>query len=150
LTTLDVLAGGRPIVGAGTGWKEEEFLAHGLKAYARRGAVTNEYLRLFKELWTKDRPEFRGGYAQVSGIGFLPKPVQRPHPPIWIGGHSEAALGRVALLGDGWMPIGLLSQFLLRPEEMSEKVTRLRTLLREANRAEDGGLVATDLKVRFR
>jgi probable F420-dependent oxidoreductase len=137
LATLDVLSGGRLIVGAGTGWMEEEFLALGLDTYARRGTVTNEYLQLFKELWTKDKPEFHGRYAHVSGVGFQPKPAQKPHPPIWIGGHSEAALKRVALLGDGWMPIGLIPPSLLRPDEMSAKVTRLRTLLHEANRPED-------------
>jgi probable F420-dependent oxidoreductase len=137
LATLDALSGGRLIVGAGTGWMAEEFAALGLTNYAERGAVTDEYLLLFKELWTKDDPEFRGKYVQVSGIGFQPKPVQRPHPPIWIGGHSGPALRRVALLGDGWMPIGLRPQSLLQPAEMSEKIGRLRTLLREANRAED-------------
>ena len=136
LATLDALSGGRLIVGAGAGWMAEEFAALGLANYAERGAVTNEYLQLFKELWTKDDPEFRGKHVQVSGIGFQPKPVQRPHPPIWIGGHSGAALRRVASLGDGWMPIGLRPPSLLQPAEMTRKVARLKTLLREANRPE--------------
>jgi probable F420-dependent oxidoreductase len=137
LATLDALSEGRLIVGAGTGWMAEEFAALGVANYAERGAVTNEYLRLFKELWTKDDPNFRGKYVQVSGIGFQPKPVQRPHPPIWIGGHSGPALRRTASLGDGWMPIGLRPPSLLHPEEMARKLSRLRTLLRQANRAED-------------
>jgi probable F420-dependent oxidoreductase len=137
LATLDALSGGRLIVGAGAGWMAEEFAALGLANYADRGAVTNEYLQLFKELWTKDDPVFYGKHVQVSGIGFQPKPVQRPHPPIWIGGHSGPALRRVALLGDGWMPIGLRPLSLLQPAEMARKVARLQTLLREANRAED-------------
>jgi probable F420-dependent oxidoreductase len=137
LATLDALSGGRLIVGAGAGWMAEEFAALRLTNYAKRGAVTNEYLLLFKELWTKDEPEFRGEYVQVSGIGFQPKPVQRPHPPIWIGGHSGPALRRVALLGDGWMPIGLRPQSLLQPVEMAQKVARLKALLHDANRAED-------------
>lgn len=137
LATLDALSGGRLILGAGTGWMEEEFLALGLDTFAQRGAVTNEYLQLFKELWTKDAPEFHGKFANVAGLGFLPKPVQRPHPPIWIGGHSLAALRRVALLGDGWMPIGLRPASLLEPVQMANKVARLRTLMRDAGRAED-------------
>jgi alkanesulfonate monooxygenase SsuD/methylene tetrahydromethanopterin reductase-like flavin-dependent oxidoreductase (luciferase family) len=115
----------------------EEFAALGIPNYAERGAVTNEYLQLFKELWTKDDPDFHGKYVQVSSIGFEPKPVQRPHPPIWIGGHSGPALRRTASLGDGWMPIGLRPPSLLHPEEMARKLSRLRTLLRQANRPED-------------
>ena len=137
LATLDALSGGRLIVGAGPGWLAEEFVALGLTNFAERGAVMDEYLRVFKELWTKDDPEFHGKYVQVSSIGFQPKPVQRPHPPIRIGGHSGPALRRVARLGDGWMPIGLRPPTLLQPPEMGEKIARLRTLLREANRAED-------------
>jgi probable F420-dependent oxidoreductase len=113
LATLDVLSGGRLILGAGVGWMAEEFHALGLPTYAERGVVTNEYLCVFKELWTKEKPEFQGQYTQVSGIGFWPKPVQKPHPPIWIGGHSAAALRWAATLGDDWMPIGLRPQSLL-------------------------------------
>jgi alkanesulfonate monooxygenase SsuD/methylene tetrahydromethanopterin reductase-like flavin-dependent oxidoreductase (luciferase family) len=116
---------------------EEEFAALGLSNFAERGAVTNEYLLLFKELWTKENPEFHGKYVKVSDVGFLPKPIQRPHPPIWIGGHSLAALRRVALVGDGWMPIALRPPSLLRPPEMEDKMARLRRLLRDAGRAED-------------
>jgi probable F420-dependent oxidoreductase len=137
LATLDALSGGRLAVGAGAGWMEEEFAALGLSNFAERGAVTNEYLLLFKELWTKENPEFRGKYVKVSDIGFLPKPIQRPHPPIWIGGHSPAALRRVALVGDGWMPIALRPPSLLRPPEMADKAARLRRLLHDAGRAED-------------
>lgn len=144
LATLDVLSGGRLIVGAGTGWMAEEFAALGLTNFAQRGAVTTEYLRLFKELWTKENPEFRGKYVQVSGIGFQPKPMQRPHPPIWIGGHSEPALRRVASVGDGWMPIGLRPPSLLQPVEMAEKIARLRTLLRENGRGDDIALDSCD------
>jgi alkanesulfonate monooxygenase SsuD/methylene tetrahydromethanopterin reductase-like flavin-dependent oxidoreductase (luciferase family) len=115
----------------------EEFHALGVSTYAERGAVTNEYLRLFKELWTQDHPEFQGKYCQVSGVGFYPKPVQKPHPPIWIGGHSTPALRRAATLGDGWMPIGLRPRPLLEPAELETKIAQLRTLTRRAGRPED-------------
>jgi probable F420-dependent oxidoreductase len=137
LATLDALSGGRLIVGVGTGWMEEEFKALGLSTYAQRGAVTNEYLQVFKELWTKDNPEFQGSYVQFSTIGFHPRPVQQPHPPIWVGGHSGPALRRTALLGDGWMPIGLRPLSLLDPSQMADKIARLRVLLRDHKRAED-------------
>jgi probable F420-dependent oxidoreductase len=147
LATLDALSGGRLTLGAGTGWMLEEFEALGVTTFAERGAVTNEYLLLFKELWTKENPKFNGKYVQASDIGFLPKPAQRPHPPIWIGGHSLAALRRVALLGDGWMPIALRPPSLLRPPEMGEKIGRLRGLLRDAGRAEDAVTISVTAPV---
>ena len=94
LATLDVLSGGRLILGAGVGWMEEEFQAMGLDTYAQRGEVTDEYIQIFKELWTSDDPEFHGKHYDISGAGFLPKPVQKPHPPIWIGGHTNPAIRR--------------------------------------------------------
>ena len=105
LATIDVLSGGRLIVGCGVGWMEEEFAAIGAPPYAERGAVGNEYLRIFKELWTSESPSFAGDYAAFSGIAFAPKPVQKPHPPLWIGGESPPALRRAGQLGDAWYPI---------------------------------------------
>ena len=137
LATLDVLSGGRLILGAGVGWMEEEFQAMGLDTYAQRGEVTNEYIEIFKELWTSEQPEFHGKHYEISGVGFLPKPVQKPHPPIWVGGHTNAAIRRAATLGDGWMPIGLRPPAILEPEELSEKIARLRRISARAGRAED-------------
>lgn len=112
LATIDVLSQGRITVGCGAGWMEEEFVAiGGIPPFKERGKVTNEYLRIFKSLWTEDRPEFHGDYAQFANVSFLPKPVQKPHPPLWIGGESPAALRRVAALGDAWYPIGSNPQF---------------------------------------
>ncbi len=137
ISTLDVLSEGRFILGAGVGWMEEEFKALGLDTFARRGAVTDEYIQLFKELWTKDNPEFQGEHYQLSESGFQPKPVQKPHPPIWIGGHTNPAIRRAAKYGDGWMPIGLRPPAILEPEELAEKIARLRRLTMEAGRPED-------------
>lgn len=119
LATIDVLSEGRLIVGCGVGWMKEEFEAIDAPPYAERGAVGNEYLRVFKELWTSDDPSFDGDYASFSNIAFAPKPVQDPHPPLWIGGESPPALRRAAQLGDAWYPIcsnpafpvGTLSQY---------------------------------------
>lgn len=137
LATIDALSGGRLIVGAGAGWMEEEFQALGLSTFGRRGAVTTEYLRLFKELWTKDDPRFDGEFVKASDFGFRPKPVRKPHPPIWIGGHSHAALRRVAAVGDGWMPIGLRPPTLLTPSDMMVHIDYLKRLLRDAGRSID-------------
>ena len=137
LATLDVLSAGRLILGAGVGWMEEEFQALGLDTFAQRGAVTNEYIRLFKELWTAEHPEFHGEFYNVSGAGFLPKPVQKPHPPVWVGGHTGPAIRRAAELGDGWMPIGLRPPAILEPEELAEKIARLKRLTVRAGRPED-------------
>ena len=149
LATLDVLSGGRVILGAGVGWMEEEFLALGLNTYHERGAVTDEYIELYKELWTKDHPEFNGKYYQISGSGFQPKPVQKPHPPIWIGGHTGPAIRRAAKYGDGWMPIGLRPPAILEPEELAGKIARLRTLTARAGRPEDAVEITFSTDVLF-
>jgi probable F420-dependent oxidoreductase len=106
LATIDVLSGGRTIVGIGAGWLEEEFVALGVPPFAERGAVTDEYMQAFRELWTKDNPSFDGRYVKFADVTFAPKPVQKPHPPLWIGGESGPAMRRAARLGDGWYPIG--------------------------------------------
>ena len=106
LATMDVLSGGRVTLGCGVGWLEEEFEALGTPPYAERGKVADEYLCAFKELWTSDNPSMSGKYVNFSDITFEPKPVQKPHPPIFIGGESAVALRRVVELGDGWFPMG--------------------------------------------
>jgi len=137
LSSLDVLSDGRVILGAGVGWMEEEFQAMGLDTYKERGAVTDEYLQLYKELWTNENPSFDGKYYQISGSGFEPKPAQKPHPPIWIGGHTGPAIRRAAKYGDGWMPIGLRPPAILDPEELGGKIAQLRRLTVEAGRSEN-------------
>ena len=106
LATVDVLSGGRLTLGCGVGWMREEFEAIGAPPFAERGRVSDEYIAAFRELWASEDPTFDGRYAKFSDIAFLPKPVQRPHIPIWIGGESGPALRRAGRLGDGWMPIG--------------------------------------------
>ncbi len=106
LATVDVLSEGRVTVGCGAGWMREEFDAIGTPPFKDRGRVTDEYLNVFKVLWTQGEPNFAGEYANFKNITFLPKPVQKPHPPLWIGGEGGVAMRRVAALGDGWYPIG--------------------------------------------
>jgi probable F420-dependent oxidoreductase len=134
LATIDVLSGGRLIVGAGVGWWPEEFEALAAPPFAQRGAVTDEYLRLMKTLWTEDEPRFAGKYYRIGDVTAFPKPVQKPNPPIWIGGHTEPALRRTATLGDAWHPIGLRGPAGLAPDELAQKIGRIRALAREAGR----------------
>ncbi|MCH8901448.1 MAG: LLM class F420-dependent oxidoreductase [Chloroflexi bacterium] len=106
LASLDVLSNGRLILGVGTGWMEEEFQMLGVP-FKRRGARTNEYIRLMKALWTEENPSFEGEFWQIKDVGFNPKPLQKPHPPIWTGGHSAPALRRAGRLSDGWHAVGV-------------------------------------------
>ena len=106
ISTIDHLSGGRTILGCGTGWMPEEFDAVQAPPFAERGKVTDEYIDIYRELWTKDDPKFTGDYRKFSNIYFSPKPIQNPHPPIWIGGESKPAMRRAAKRGDAWFPIG--------------------------------------------
>jgi len=101
LSTIDALSNGRLIVGVGVGWWKEELEILGV-SYHARGRQADEVLRVVKALWTSDDPAFDGEFFRFRDIGFAPKPVQKPHPPLWIGGNSPGAFRRVVALGDGW------------------------------------------------
>ncbi|MCA8926792.1 MAG: TIGR03619 family F420-dependent LLM class oxidoreductase [Alphaproteobacteria bacterium] len=105
IATADQLSGGRVELGIGTGWMAEEFALLKTAPFAERGAVTNEYIRAFKELWTAEKPFFDGEYVQFRDIFFEPKTLQPGGPRIWVGGESGRALRRLATLGDVWYPI---------------------------------------------
>jgi probable F420-dependent oxidoreductase len=121
VAALDVLSDGRFILGVGAGWMREEFEAIDAPDFDARGTVTDEYVRAFVELWTKDAPKFEGKHVRFSNIGFDPKPVQKPHPPIWVGGESAPALRRAARIGDAWYPIGT------NPQNPLDSLTRFKT-----------------------
>ena len=118
LATIDVLSHGRVTVGVGVGWLREEFQALGAPDFDRRGAVSDEYIRIMKTLWTECPASFTGQFYRFEAVQCLPAPVQKPHPPIWVGGHSPAALRRVARLGDGWHPVGANPAVPLRAPEL--------------------------------
>jgi probable F420-dependent oxidoreductase len=128
LATIDVLSKGRVTVGVGVGWLREEFEALGAQSFDRRGAVSDEYLRIFKALWTQDPASHRGEFYRFDAVRCLPHPVQKPHPPIWVGGHSKVALRRVARLGDGWHPVGANPAVPLRPGELRASLDELYRL----------------------
>jgi probable F420-dependent oxidoreductase len=134
LATIDQLAGGRLVLGAGVGWLREEFEAVGAPPFESRGAVTDEYLRLMRATWTTDPVTFEGRWVRVRAVHALPKPAQPGGIPVWIGGHTEAALRRTAELGDGWHPIGMRPPAMLPPEEYAACVRRLHAFAQGSGR----------------
>jgi len=134
LATIDVLSGGRLLLGVGAGWMKEEFALLGAP-FAERGTVTDEYLEAFKALWTQQRPTYTGRHVNFAEVIFEPKPIQKPHPPIWVGGESPAALRRAVKLGDAWYP-GNNSQTepLDTPARLATAIASLRRLAQTAGR----------------
>jgi probable F420-dependent oxidoreductase len=123
---IDVLSRGRLRLGVGVGAKPEEFEACGVP-FANRGRRTDEQIELLRRLWTESILTYEGRYHRIEAGGINPLPVQRPIP-IWIGGISEAAMRRVARLGDGWMPNFQADAF------GAERIEKLRALVREQGR----------------
>jgi probable F420-dependent oxidoreductase len=120
VATLDVLSGGRVILTIGVGHAEQEFDALGVP-FSKRGRITDEYLDAMRVLWTEDDPAFDGEFVSFRDVKFEPKPLQQPHPRIWIGGNSLAALRRAARHG-GWMP------WLVTPDELPARLDELRAM----------------------
>ena len=138
LTSIDALSQGRLIVGVGVGWWKEELEILGAP-FHQRGRQADEALRVFKALWTQDNPAFEGKFFRFRDVGFAPKPVQKPHPPIWVGGDSPGAFRRVATLGDGWHATSKT------PAQFVEALGRLRKAADEARRP----LESIELSLRF-
>ncbi|HXH82742.1 MAG TPA: TIGR03619 family F420-dependent LLM class oxidoreductase [Candidatus Tectomicrobia bacterium] len=138
LTTIDALSNGRLICGVGVGWWKEELELLGAPFHAR-GRQADEMLRVFKALWTQDDPSFQGEFFTVRDVGFAPKPVQKPHPPIWVGGDSRGAFRRVVTLGDGWHATSKT------PAQLEEALGRLRAAADAAGR----DFATIELSVRF-
>lgn len=101
--TMEFLAGGRFTLGTAVGHLEREFETLGIP-FEQRGPMTDEYLKALKEVWTSEHPKFNGDFVKFDNILVEPKPVQKPYPPIFIGGNSQAAMRRAAVHGDGWIP----------------------------------------------
>lgn len=101
LATLDVVSGGRVLCGIGTGWMRSEFQRLSIP-FEQRSAITDEYLQAMKELWAAESPVFRGEYVSFSDVSFSPKPVQKPHIPLLVGGTGPRPWRRAIDFGDGW------------------------------------------------
>lgn len=134
LATIDALSGGRVTVGIGVGWMEEEFRALHAADFKQRGAVTDEYVDIFRKLWTGKPVSYRGRFYSFDEVVCHPKPIQTPGLPIWIGGHSNPALRRVARLGDGWHPVGATAASPLPPDEMRQKLDTIQRLMQAEGR----------------
>ena len=135
LTTIDVVSGGRLNVGLGLGWSPDEFEAAGA-TWKDRGRRADEFVRVLKAIWTTDPVEFAGEYFQIASSIIGPKPVQKPHPPIYLAAYTPAGMRRVARLGDGWNPAGVPL------ERMGQMFAAIQAMAREAGRAtEDIALV---------
>jgi probable F420-dependent oxidoreductase len=103
--TLDTLSGGRVILGVGAGHLEAEFAALGID-FARRGKLLDDAIDVIAKAFVDEFPQHEGPVWKVHDVGIRPRPVQRPRPPIWVGGNTPAALRRAAARGDGWLPQG--------------------------------------------
>lgn len=120
IASLDLVSNGRFIFGIGTGWNAEEMATHGVDP-TKRGAVTTEHILAMKEIWHHDKAEFHGKFVDFDPIYSWPKPVQRPHPPVYVGG-GEKVFPRIVQAGDGWFPNPE------SPDELGPKIQRLREL----------------------
>jgi probable F420-dependent oxidoreductase len=130
LTSIDALSNGRLICGVGVGWWKEELEMLGVP-FHQRGRQADEILRAFKVLWSEADPSLDGEFFRFRELGFAPKPVQKPHPPIWVGGDSPGAFRRVVAFGDGWHATSKT------PEQLREALGRLRAAADKAKRPFD-------------
>jgi probable F420-dependent oxidoreductase len=127
LSTLDVLAGGRVRLGLGLGWSKDEHDAMGVEMKSR-GAKADEFLAVMKAIWTTDPAEFSGKYYTLPKSHIGPKPVQNPHPPIYLAAFAPGALNRIARLADGWNPVAI------PVEGMRQMFDGIKQTAREAGR----------------
>ena len=134
LTTIDVLSGGRLIVGFGQGWSKDEFAAVGGSMTSRAG-MADEFLQVLKAVWTDNPVEFKGDHFQIPASYIDIKPVQKPHPPIYLAAYAPGAMRRVATLGDGWLPVAIPI------EGMAQMMEGIRGMASQAGRN------ASDLKM---
>jgi probable F420-dependent oxidoreductase len=118
--TIDWLSSGRIMVTFGVGWLEREFNLLGVP-FHERGRMADEYLAAIVELWTQDSPTFEGKYVSFKDVAFEPKPFQKPHVPIWMGGDADAVLERAARYASGWMP------FLTKAEDIPARIDFIKS-----------------------
>jgi probable F420-dependent oxidoreductase len=121
VASVDLVSGGRVIFGVGVGWNREEMQNHGTDPQTR-GKLMDERLQAMIEIWTEDEPEFHGQYVDFDPIGIWPKPLQKPYPPIYVGG-GKRAFGRIARFGDAWLANGL------PPDKLEPMMEELREVI---------------------
>jgi len=133
IASLDVVSGGRVEVGLGAGWNVPEIENHGT-AFGQRFGVMRERAEAMKEIWTQDEASYHGRYVNFDHIMSWPKPAQKPHPPLWIGGLGEKVIDRVLRYGDGWFPNSRDPA----GDRLAERIAELRRRGEEAGRGRIG------------
>jgi probable F420-dependent oxidoreductase len=128
VATLDHVSGGRVLFGVGAGWNKEEMRNHGTDP-SRRWGLMRERVEAIKAIWTQEEAEYHGRYVDFDPIWSWPKPVQKPHPPVLVGGAGDKVLDRVVAYGDGWIPNRVKS-----PEELGERIAELQRSAEAAGR----------------
>lgn len=128
VASLDFLSGGRFLFGIGAGWNREEMADHGTDPRTRM-ALLEERVRAMKAIWTEDEASYHGAFVDFSPMWSWPKPVQRPHPPVLVGGAGPTVFARVLAIGDEWMPIRIPD-----PLELGRRIAELRSRARDAGR----------------
>jgi probable F420-dependent oxidoreductase len=139
VATLDVLSGGRAILGVAAGWLAQEFEALGLD-FKDRGKMLDEGLDVLREIWTEPNASFEGEFYRFKDMAAFPQPTQNPYPPIWVGGHTAPVKRRVARIGDVWLP----PLFGTTPAQLAESFEDVRDM------AEQNGRARTDLNLALR
>ncbi len=142
VSTLDVISGGRTVLGVGAGWMKEEFDMLGAD-FEKRGAFTDELMDVCRELWANESPSFNGVFSEFSDIAFHPKPVSGGNLPIYVGGNGEKSMRRAAERGDGWQPTGI------SPEQYAVKSGVVRRIMNERGRAENDFVFSVRNRVSF-
>jgi probable F420-dependent oxidoreductase len=127
--TLDIFSGGRVIAGLAIGWSKDEYDASGLP-YRQKGARADEYMQALKRIWTEDVVEFKGQFYNIPASKIGPKPVQKPHPPILLGGYTPKTFPRIVNYADGWIPIAGSVPL----EQQEQAINGLREAARKANK----------------
>jgi probable F420-dependent oxidoreductase len=150
VATLDHVSNGRVILGLGAGWNREEMENHGTQ-YVSRFRKLEEQMQALRELWTKDEATFQGEFEQFDAVWSWPKPIQKPHPPMVLGGETDHTLRRIVKYADGWLPRAI------KPERVLDGMNRLKVFAEEAGRDPDSISVSVfapppkdDVVARFR
>jgi alkanesulfonate monooxygenase len=142
LGSMDLLSGGRLIMGLASGWYKREFDAVGVP-FDKRGKIMDENLEILKRFWTEDMVKGEWTFHKIPAGVMFPKPVQKPHPPLLIGGYVDRVLRRAAVSGDGWLT------YFYRPESFATSWAKIRNFAKEAGKNPDTLLNASQLPIRI-
>lgn len=129
ITTLDILSDGRVIAGLGIGWSKDEYEVSGIP-YKDRGTRADEYLQILKKIWTDDVVEFKGQFYNIPASKIGPKPVQKPHPPILLGGFSPKTFSRIVNYANGWIGVAGFGPL----EQLEQAINGLKESARKADK----------------